>query len=376
MFKLLRKKKPNIIMLLIDGVRSDAIEKTPFYNELKKESVFFSNLITYAPYTIGSLHALFSGIYGNINGVNGYYKGFSFDKDKCFTLAQYLKENGYYTETDSLTEDTIPRQGFVKYRLHDEFKIDFLKRHTEILHQIKDKKPFFLFLRYGAVHINLINNFLKKYTDFDEGYFANKDGNFKRYLKWVEESGNYITYMLDKIKEFGMYDDSIIIIFTDHGASIGDRLGERAYGVYLYDYTVRCFLYIISKGISKDIEIKELVRSIDVLPTLLDMLEIREKAGYKKIQGKSFLPFMHGKTDDRIAYAETGGLGGPTPSPEKHNVFAVRTNKWKLIYNETSKKKELYDLESDKEEKNNLIGKFPDIEAKLWEEIEKHSALK
>ena len=182
MLNLLKKKNPNIIILMIDGVRSDAIDKVPFYQQLKKESVFFHNLITYAPYTIGALHAFFSGIYGNQNGVNGYYKGYNFDKENCFTMAQYLQENGYYTETDSVAESVVPKQGFSKYRLHDEFKIDFIKRHTEILHQIKDKNPFFLFLRYGTVHINMVNNYIKKYTDFDEEYFKNKNKNFKNYV--------------------------------------------------------------------------------------------------------------------------------------------------------------------------------------------------
>ena len=94
------KKKPNIIMILVDGARYDSICKFPFYEELKKESVFFPQLMTYAPYTIGSLHAIFSGMYGNKNGVNGYFKSYNFDKDNCFTLTQYLKEQGYYTEAD------------------------------------------------------------------------------------------------------------------------------------------------------------------------------------------------------------------------------------------------------------------------------------
>src|SRR3989344_1937152 len=301
MMPLFNKKKPNIIMLMIDGVRSDAIDQVPFYQQLKKESVIFHNMITYAPYTIGALHAVFSGIYGNVNGVNGYYRGFDFDKNNCYTMAQYLRDNGYYTETDSLGESIIPQQGFTKYRIHDEFKIDFLKRHTEILHQIKDKKPFFLFLRYGTVHINMVNNFIKKYSDFDEEYFKNKDSNFKNYLGWVKDSGDYLEYILGKIKEFGLYDNSIILIFTDHGASIGDKLGEKAYGVYLYDYTLRCFLYLIGKDFLKGVEVKNLVRSIDILPTILNILKIKEKQRYKKIQGKSLLPFLYDKEEERIA---------------------------------------------------------------------------
>ena len=98
-------------MILIDGARYDSISQTPFYKELKQESIFFPNLITYAPYTIASLYSLFSGAYGDINGVNGYYKAHNFDKKSFFTLAEYLKENGYHTEADSPGEGAIAEQG-------------------------------------------------------------------------------------------------------------------------------------------------------------------------------------------------------------------------------------------------------------------------
>lgn len=372
-FNPFKNKKPNIIMIMVDGVRYDAIDKIPYYDELKKESVFFSQLITYAPYTIGSLHALFSGMNGNQNGVNGYYKSYSFDKKKCFTLAQYMKEQGYHTECDLINESIIPNQGFEKIRSHDEFKDDLIKRHCEMLNQIKNKEPFFLFFDYTKIHTNLVVNVIKKYSDFDEEYFKNKDSNFKRYLEWVEKSGEYLKAILEKIKELGLWDNSIILIFTDHGVSTGDKLGEKVYGVYLYEHTLRCFLYLIGKGFPKNLQIDNVVRSIDILPTVMDIFKIKEKDGYKRIQGKSFLSFIKGKPDGRIAYSETGGLGGPTPSPEKHNVKSIRTNRWKLIYNEANKKKELYDLEADSAEEKNLAGKGMEIEKELWEELQKHS---
>ena len=372
MFNLFKKKKPNIIMIMLDGTRSDAIEKISYFQELKKEAVFLPQLITYAPYSIGSLHAMFSGIYGNVNGVNGYYRSYSFDKDNCFTLTQYLKENGYYTETDLPAEGVVPSQGFDKYRIHDEFKIDFIERHLEVLRQIKDKTPFFLFIRYGGMHVNMINTVIKKYTDFDQKYFSNNKKNFENYLEWAVQAGIYVEALMEKIKEFNLYNNSIIMVFADHGASTGDKIGEKAYGVYLYDYTIKCFMYIAGKGFSKNIVVKKQVRSIDILPTILEILHIKEKNNYKKIQGSSFLQIIYGREEERIAYSSTGGLGGPTPSPEKHNVHCIRTNKWKLIYNSTDKKKELYDIEFDIEEKNNLIGKHHEIEDELFNEMKKY----
>ena len=370
-----KRKKPNVILILIDGAgREDALNLVPYYNELKKKSIFIKDLITYAPYSIGALNALFSGMNGNINGVEGYYKSYNFDKKHIFTLTQYLKEAGYHTELDFVIEDVIPAQGFDKIRTlgKDETKkIDLVKRHSEILTQLKNKEPFFLSLDYNQIALDIVPTVIKKYDDFSEEFFKNKEANFKRFVGWVDDSGKYVNAILQKLKDLGLYDNSIIVIFSDHGCSVGDKIGEKVYGSYLYDYTIKCWTYFIWNKLPEDIEIKSQLRHIDIMPTILDLLDIPVKEGYKPIQGKSFLPLIDGTEEERIAYSETGGLGGPTPSPEEHNVQSVRTNKWKLIYNKTNKKKELYNLDEDKEEKNNLAGKGFEIEEELWNKIQK-----
>lgn len=370
-FSILRKKKPNVIMILMDGIREDCLLSHPYFNELRKSSAFFPNMITYAPYTIGSLHAIFSGLYGNTNGVDGYYKSYNFDKKNCFTLAQYLKEASYYTECDVPVADLLPTQGFDKIRAYDRYEKEMTDRHAEILTQIKEKVPFLLFIRYGEVYSNTVSEIIKKYSDFDEQYFGNKEKNLKMYNGWVEKSALYLNKIINKIRELQLHKNSIILIFSDHGCSIGDKIGEKAYGVFLYEYTIKSFLYVLEPGLPKGIEVKGLIRNIDIMPTILDILGIKEKEGFKRLQGKSFMNLIKGSKEERIAYSETGGLGGPNPSPEKHNLRAVRTNKWKLIYNETTKKRELYDLEKDPEEKQNLAGKNMEIEITLWEEMQK-----
>ena len=59
-------------------------------------------------------------------------------------------------------------------------------------------------------------------------------------------------------------------------------------------------------------------------------------------------------SEEREVFVETGGLYGPWPSARKHNVFCVRLNKKKLIYNDTPETWELYDLEKDPMETNNI----------------------
>ena len=72
-----------------------------------------------------------------------------------------------------------------------------------------------------------------------------KEENLKNYLRWLEASSEYLKVILKEIKGLGLREDSIILVFSDHGASVGDRTGEKNWGTYLYDYTLRCFLYLM-----------------------------------------------------------------------------------------------------------------------------------
>jgi len=67
-------------------------------------------------------------------------------------------------------------------------------------------------------------------------------------------------------------------------------------------------------------------------------------------------------TQEREVFVETGGLYGPWPSSKKHNVFCIRKNNKKLIYNKTPKTWEFYDLESDPKELNNIYDEESHLE--------------
>ena len=57
---------------------------------------------------------------------------------------------------------------------------------------------------------------------------------------------------------------------------------------------------------------------------------------------------------NREVFAETGGLYGPWPSPEKHNIFCIKYDQKKIIYNDTSEQWEFYDLKNDPDEISNI----------------------
>ena len=78
---------------------------------------------------------------------------------------------------------------------------------------------------------------------------------------------------------------------------------------------------------------------------------------------------MNEQTNEQIAYTETGNPLGSNAPPKEPNTKSVRTSKWKLIHNEYDNSKELYDLENDPNEDENLSGTDLKIEKFLWKEL-------
>jgi arylsulfatase A-like enzyme len=361
---------------MIDGGRLDRALSSPIFNRLKNNSAFFSQSVTYGPHTIAAMHAVFSGTYGNRTGTNSYWSTFKFKKDKFKTLTEYLHDLEYYTLADVVNELVIPKQGFDEFLIHDELKDDLTSRHCNFLEKMSkmnsEGKNFFLYLQYSNIHTGIMNEVLRVYDNFSTEYFSSKEKNQQRYDKLFKGAEHYLETILQQIKALELDKNSLLLIMSDHGISIGEKIGEKAYGAFCYDYTLRTFTYFVYPEI-KPIEIKQQVRTIDFMPTILDYLNIPLSEKFEKIDGESLLSLINGNsTEEKIAFSETGNpLKGNRP-PENPNTKSIRSSKWKLIFNEYDDSKELYDLESDPFEENNLIGKNLEIEKILWKEIQNY----
>ncbi len=346
----------NVIFIALDGLRKDRIHLCSSLMNILRKGYFFSDMITAVPYTLGSFYSIITGLYPSKHGVESYFNMFSFKKDVCKTLTQYLHDNDFYTEANLAYEYVLPSQGFDTFGVHDEYKDDQFKIHKDIITKAEaSKKKFFLFLWNNIIHTQSILNVGKKYTDFDEEFFKNYELNKKNYNSWLKDLDLYVKEIFDHIENLGLLKNTLIVFLSDHGTSNGERAGEKLYGSFTYDYTIRVFCSILVPNMQNK-EIKFQTRTIDIMPTIMDILKIDADESYEHIQGKSLLPFIEGtEKGDRIAFSETGGLKGPWPSPKKNNVFCIRTKKLKLIYNKTPNSWEMYDLEKDQEEKNNVF---------------------
>ena len=89
----------------------------------------------------------------------------------------------------------------------------------------------------------------------------------------------------------------------------------------------------------------------------MDLANSKSKTIDKKQGTSLFSLISQTENNERETFAETGGLYGPWPSPEKHNVFCLKHNGKKIIYNDTPGTWEFYNLEDDPNEIKNIFDK-------------------
>ena len=365
--------KKNVILICIDGGRLDRALNSKAFKHLATKSIFFPQTITYAPYTNSAIHALISGTYGNRNGCSSYWHSIKFKKFEFKTLTEYLHDAGYYTYADIPSDLVLPNSGFDEFEVFDESLVDLKKRHSNLIEKMKakneDNQSFFLYLHYESIHTGILNSVLKAYDNHSEEYFENRKLNEKRYDDLFRIAEEYIEVLGEKITDFDLWKDTIVLIISDHGISVGEKFGERAYGAFCYDYTIKTFAYYISSDFGSK-EIPEQVRHIDFMPTILEQLNIGLDENFKPLDGVSLIPLINGESfDEKIAYTETANPLDANAPPKEPNTKSVRTSKWKLICNEHNNTKELYNLEKDPTETNNLINSGLEIEEFLWNEF-------
>jgi arylsulfatase A-like enzyme len=363
----------NLIILMIDGGRFDNSQNSKVFNSVKNNSIYFSQPIAYGPHTIASMHAVFSGTYGTRTGTNSYWSTFQFKKNQFKTISEYLHDENYYTKADVVNELVIPQQGLDEFLIHNEMEDNLTERHKNFLDEMKLKNTngqnFFLYLQYSNIHTGIMNDVLKVYDNFSSEFFDYPENNKKRYQNLFKNAENYLSEILEKINELGLFDNSIILVMADHGISVGEKIGERAYGAFCYDYTLRTFAYFLVPKIPSQ-EISQQIRMIDYFPTILELLDIPVDCNYELIDGESLLPLFNGeKISEKYAYSETGNPLKEKSPPKNPNTHSIRTSNWKLIYNSYNETKELYNLKDDPNEKINLSGKNLEIEEALWKEL-------
>jgi arylsulfatase A-like enzyme len=362
---------PNLVFILLDGARWDRIHLSKEFQDIVKEGTLLTNITSAMPYTFGAMNVILTGLYGKENGVDGYYKVLKLNNATEY-LPEILQKNGYFTSKGTIHEKVISSRGFELNETYDENVDDPTKVNLELIEESFKKsngKPIFCFFQYSRIHTVTVSEILKKYEWNDDKFYSQQKENLEKFDSVFSEAGKYAKRIKEFIEKVSKKKETIIIFFTDHGTGVGERFGERNYGSFTYEETIRTFYLFLGTKIIKNRTNNELLSSLSICPTLLDLCRIKTE---KKLPGTNLGPFLRGENKldgEKYTFSETGALHGIYPSPEKSNVFCIKTLKFKLIYLQTPNEWNLYNLENDPQEKNNLIDSGLNIEKELKEKL-------
>jgi len=283
-----------------------------------------------------------------------------------------------------------------------------IKRYLSNKHDTS--QPFFLFANYLEPHLKY--NPPKSYryehqpTDVSTaemdsvnqepweyicGNISMNDDDFRTLEALYEGELTYLDYRLGKLfdwmDEEGILDNTLVIVAGDHGENIGDH-GLMDHQYCLYDTLLRVPLILRYPDlVPKDATSKELVELRDVYPTVLEAcgLNIPDKetvSNYSLTGGvsnrlKSLKRREHAFAEYLVPQPDIAQLKDKTRETKgieniesfNRSLRCVRTERWKLIRSSRGEI-ELYDLNEDPVEGENLKSEHPDIVSELSEILE------
>jgi len=229
----------------------------------------------------------------------------------------------------------------------------------ELFEWLRDnyRDEFFVWGHFYETHEGSERSLLKKGL-IEEGELP-EFGYYDAKIKMVD--GKLINRLLKTLNELGISDNTTVVVMSDHGTNLGEhpaqpipwRKGGVRYPqhVTMYDCDLRVAMIMKGEGLPRGKKVKGMVRSIDLVPTLLDLIGIRaEKYDF---DGSNLLPIIaRGEARGREVYSEDlFEIRGES------TLQSIRNEDFKFIRNLTSGTEEYYDLRKDPDEKRNIIEK-------------------
>lgn len=358
--------RPNVLLVTLDTTRADHLSPygnqridTPVFERLAREGVLFEQCITPTAYTLPSHASIMTGSYPMTHGVR--LNGNNALSPAAATLAETFAEHGYMTGAFIGAFVLDGRwglaQGFARYddhfSLEDFAQVDLasvqrpanevVDASLKWLDEVKDK-PFFSWVHLYDPHTPyeppeyLRQRYVARGLEgLYDGEIAFVDEQVGRLLRWLDERS--------------LTDRTIVVVVGDHGEGLGSH-GEMTHGYFIYDYAVRVPLIVrLPVEAAAGRRVAAQVRTIDILPTLLELAGVPGVAG---VDGQSLLPLCSGgREDDRDAYAESMA---PNLQYGWAALYSFRAGRYKYI---DAPKPELYDLRADPGELRNLFSEQP-----------------
>ena len=177
---------------------------------------------------------------------------------------------------------------------------------------------------------------------------------------------HYVGAVLERLKQQGILERTIVVVAGDHGEGLGDKV-ELGHGIFLYEETLKVPLILHNPAIFPRARVVESeVRLIDVAPTILEAVGLKSEAA--GMEGRSLVPWLTGKRrEDLDSLVETFY---PRENFGWSELVGLISGRWKYIQ---SPRPELYDLKTDPGEQEDRIasaaGKAGELKRMLEQEL-------
>jgi arylsulfatase A-like enzyme/Tfp pilus assembly protein PilF len=363
----------NVILITLDTTRADRLGAygfagidTPNIDRLAREGVLFEQAETAAPLTLPAHSSIFTGKFPPEHGVrdNG---GFFLDPRET-TMAEILKDRGLRTGAFIgayvLDSKWGVNQGFDTY--FDNF--DLSKYKAISLGAIQ--RPGNEVVDHGLQWLDSVagHRFFGWLHLYDAHAPYEPPEPYKTmyrdrpYVGEIAFADSQVGRVLAYLDAHGLADRTIVIVMGDHGESLSEH-GEATHGFFVYESTVHVPLVIRAPySALAGRRVADVVRSVDVMPTVLDLLGLPAPKG---IEGTSVAALMSGAVKD---------LGLETYSealyPLHHfgwsDLRAMRTGRYKLI---AAPRPELYDLQDDPGEHHDVFAEREALGTRMLERL-------
>lgn len=420
---------PNIILVITDdqgygdlSCHGNPILKTPHLDRLHAESVRFVDFHV-SPTCSPTRSALMTGRHEFRNGVTHTILERERLTLQATTLAQILKSAGYRTgifgkwhlgdeaayQPDQRGFDEVyihgaggigqsypgscgdaPGNRYFNPTLLHNGKFEktsgyctdlFFGQAMRWIDDVHGERPFFAYIATNAPHapLDVRPEDEARYTDavrqLPESLKANARQDVARFFGMIANIDDNIGRLLDRIRELGIEQQTLVIFMNDNGGTAGVRVfnaGMRGTKGSPWLGGTRAASFWRWPGTLKPADVTQLTAHVDVFPTLAELAEARLTPEVAtQVEGRSLVPLLRDPQAawaDRTLFTHVGRWPkGTDPANFKFTNCSVRTPRWHLVSVARPNEKawQLFDLTTDPGESLDVAAANPQIVADL-----------
>lgn len=343
----------NVVLILLESAGARYLEPygasrdpMPNLSQLARNSILFDSAYAVYPESIKELFSVLSSRYPAMGTASENYSWITTP-----SIAAVLGGEGYrtalfhsgrfmylgmYDVVANRGYEVLEDAGAIGGNYESSFGVDepsTVRRALNWVDSLAPGEPFFLtYLPIAGHH---------PYDSPEPGPFPGEEDS-DRYLNALHYADAAVGSLIEGLRERGLYDRTLFVIFGDHGQAFGQHEGNYGHSFFLYDENIHVPYLIAAPGlIDEQIRVTRPISLIDTAPTILDLAGVPSRVGY---QGTSAL-----EPERRMVLFCTD---------YSLRLIGLRDGCWKYVYEMDSGRSKLFDLCEDGLELNDLSGDY------------------